>query len=152
MKNVIWFLLLFFAMKYAISASIDIAEKNCMKSAKEIFLEKLEKRYFIRFPRVVLSQMWHETGGFKSKIYKENHNPFGMKWNNRGYALGVLHGHARYSNIWDAIQDYSDWQAKYCPKGISSEQEYIDWLIRFGYAEDTLYRKHITKTLNTLVQ
>ncbi len=75
-----------------------------------------------------------------------------MKWNKRGYATGVNRGHAKYPNTWDCLRDYADWQAKYCPKHIETEEQYIDWLIDFGYAEDRKYKKHLLKTLKIIYE
>lgn len=121
-------------------------EKRVAHGAVEIFLDTLEELH-IRCPEVVLSQMIHETAMFSSAIYKENHNCVGMKWNKRGYAKGVNRGHAAYYNVWDCLHDYADWQAKYCPARIETNEQYIEWLVDFGYAEDKNYAKHLRRTL-----
>jgi uncharacterized FlgJ-related protein len=52
------------------------AEKN--KFTKEKFIDEL-KRLNIKYPHIVMAQSIIETGHWKSKIFKENHNLFGMK-------------------------------------------------------------------------
>ena len=106
----------------------------------------------IRFAAVPTAQMFKETGYLTSKIYRENKNPFGMKYSNRGYAKGIRNGHAWYDSMNDAIKDYKAWQddrikafeAKYHP--ITSNEEYINMLDSvviggrdYRYAEDLDY-------------
>lgn len=146
MRMIILVVAVVFTLKGLLAFSTLQVEKKIARRATEAFLDTL-KDLHIRFSEVVLSQMIHETAMFSSPIYRENHNCVGMKWNRRGYATGVNRGHAKYPNIWECLKDYSDWQAKYCPARITTNEEYIDWLIDFGYAEDTLYRNHITRTL-----
>lgn len=93
----------------------------------------------IRFKEVVLAQTLLETGCYTSKVYKENNNPFGMKHNGRGYSKNTKNGHANYNSLSDAVKDYAEWQLKYCPKSISTNEEYLAWLDKWGYAEDPSY-------------
>jgi len=71
------------------------AEKN--KFSKEKMVEEL-KRLNVRFPHIVMAQSIIETGNFNSRIFRENHNLFGMKQATVriNTAVGTQHGHAYY--------------------------------------------------------
>ncbi len=113
----------------------------------------------IKYPEVVLAQAIHETGMFKSKIYRENHNMFGMKESSRKYDIGTKNGHANYYHVAHSgecnyecyienILDYRDWQRQMMPLNkISSNEDYI-WYLQNGrpskYAEDLNYEKKVT--------
>jgi hypothetical protein len=148
-KQLVFALLIVVVWKGAINLTTQRAEARLIRGSTEYWLDTLADIQ-IRFPAVVLSQMRHETGGFKSAIWIENHNCVGMKWNRRGYATGTNRGHAKYPNMWECLHDYADWQAKYCPASIKTDEEYIDWLVDFGYAEDKRYKEHITNNLNII--
>lgn len=113
-------------------------------------ITELLSKYNIKFKEVVLVQTIHETGYYTSKVFKENHNPFGMKHNRRGYSLGTKNGHAYYKNIEDAVKDYSEWQLRYCPKNITTQEEYLTWLDKWGYAEDPAYIQKLQYHLKKL--
>lgn len=56
--------------------------------------------------KFITCQAAHETGNFQSKVYKENHNLFGMKYVKQRFAIGEKNGHAEYLTIEDSISDY----------------------------------------------
>jgi flagellum-specific peptidoglycan hydrolase FlgJ len=105
--------------------------------------------------KVVICQWVHETGIMKSKVYRENHNPFGMKESSRHWDIGTLNGHAVYEHFphdgecniicyMDAIYDYRDWQRARGWKGGTDEQ-YYQFLLDKHYAEDTKYIDKLRK-------
>lgn len=111
------------------------------------------------FPEVVTAQMVHETAYLTSKIYVENNNLFGMKKRKKGFAIGVLNGHAAYKDRADSLRDYLAYQrmilrlARAQHYVISSTEDYF-WLLEHlphctncRYAEDMQYitklRKHM---------
>lgn len=111
----------------------------------------------IRFPNVVLAQMVHETNWFTSRIYYENKNYFGMKYNTRGYAIGIHRGHAKYSNYEDSLLDYASWQKRVLKlKNVQTDEEYLKLLDNLPickncrYAEDINYTKSIRKRMEQL--
>jgi len=63
----------------------------------------------IKFPHIVLAQSKLETGQFKSNIFKENHNLFGMKEAKIrvNLAKGTQYGHAFYNNWIESVYDYA---------------------------------------------
>jgi uncharacterized FlgJ-related protein len=102
------------------------AEKN--KFTKERMVDEL-KRLNVKFPHIVMAQSIVETGNFKSRIFKENHNLFGMKQATVriNTAKGTQHGHAYYDNWFESIYDYAFYQSRYLGN-IRNEREYFQYL------------------------
>lgn len=101
----------------------------------------------IRFPHIVLAQAKLESGNFKSHIFKENNNFFGMKvarcrpTTNKG----EQNGHAYFETWKDCLVDYAFYQAAYL-HDIKTESEYLAYL-KANYAEDS---KYFNKLLNLI--
>lgn len=121
--------------------------------ANEFSPEKLKAYVLelnIRFPHIVYAQAQLETGEFKSKIFKENNNLFGMKVATRRPTTnkGEDNGHAFYVNWKESVVDYAFYSAQYLSH-IKSESEYFEYLSQ-SYAEDAQYvtklRQIISKT------
>ena len=93
----------------------------------------------VKFPHIVMAQSMVETGYWKSKIFKENHNLFGMKQarvriNTAG---GTHNGHAYYNDWIESVYDYAFYQCRYM-SSIKTESEYFVYLSK-TYAEDSGY-------------
>ena len=74
---------------------------------------KLEiQKQGIVHPDVALAQATWESGHFKSKIFQENNNLFGMKLAHQRdtTAIGQNRNHAKYKNWQDSVKDYKLWQ------------------------------------------
>jgi len=103
----------------------------------------------IKFPHIVLAQAKLESGHFKSKIFRENNNFFGMKvarcrpTTNKG----EQNGHAYFDTWKDCLVDYAFYQAAYL-HDIKTEDQYLAYL-KANYAEDPNY---FTKLLNLIKQ
>lgn len=96
----------------------------------------------VKFPDIVFSQARYETGNFKSLIFIENNNLFGMKVaNSRSTTnLGEQHNHAVF-NSWEmSVIDYALWQNSYTRK-IKTREEYLKYL-KNVYAEGTYSSIH----------
>lgn len=93
----------------------------------------------VKYPHIVMAQAELETGGFKSKIFKENHNLFGMKVATKRPTTnkGEENGHAYYESWRESVVDYAFYSAQYL-SNIKSEAEYFDYLSQ-SYAEDPNY-------------
>jgi flagellum-specific peptidoglycan hydrolase FlgJ len=102
----------------------------------------------IKFPHIVLAQSQLETGNFKSKIFRENHNLFGMKEakSRVKLALGTKHGHAHYSTWLESLYDYAFMQCRYLGT-IKNETDYYNYLGK-TYAEDPDYIDKLKKMAN----
>ncbi len=141
--------------------TIEVRVSNSIEAYQQI----LEKEGVL-FPRIAICQNVLETGMFSSKVYKENHNPFGMKASRRDFDRGDKNGHAYYPHtdhlgmctvdcLLPAIRDYAAWQkawnvAKHC----KTEQEYIYYIQHLpggaSYAEDKLYERKILYILKSI--
>ena len=117
---------------------VYVAEKeqfNIENFKKEVFNSK------IRFPNVVWKQALIESNRFKSPVFLEANNCFGMKISvsRPNMQIGEYLGFAEYRNVHECLADYAIWQMAYC-KEIKTEEEYIDFLDKIycpnqGYKE-----------------
>jgi hypothetical protein len=113
-----------------------------LKERDEFTKEKL-KEYIIelniKYPHIVMAQAQIESGNFKSKIFKENHNLFGMKVATKRPTTnkGQENNHAYYNNWKESVIDYAFYSAQYL-SDIKTEKEYLEYL-RQSYAQDTGY-------------
>ena len=112
------------------------AEKNSF--TKEKFVKEL-KRLNIRQPHIVMAQSIIETGHWKSNIFRENHNLFGMREARVriNTAIGTQNNHAYYETWMESIYDYAFYQCRYLGT-IKTEKEYYSYLSA-NYAEDPDY-------------
>lgn len=95
--------------------------------------------YNFRFPHIVLAQAKLETSNFKSSIFSENNNLFGMKEAKvrLNTAEGTQRAHASYSTWQNSLIDYALYSATYLSK-LRTEEEYFNYLSQ-NYAEDSEY-------------
>lgn len=137
--------------------SISSSPKRAEYEVPPVFLEtytgeepfnfKVFKQFIvdcgIKYPDIVLAQAIQECN-FNSKIWHENHNPFGMKVakSRNTTAIGVNRGHAQYKNWRMAVLDYALMQAVYAKK-VKSRKGYYKYLEH--YAEDPGYIQKIKK-------
>lgn len=93
----------------------------------------------VKFPHIVLAQAKLETGHFKSKIFNENHNLFGMKEARVRIhtAKGTQYNHAYYDNWMESVYDYAFYQATY-HSDKKTERQYYRALDK-SYAESKNY-------------
>ena len=113
------------------------------------FSEEKLKEYIIglniKFPHIVFAQAKLESGYFKSTIFRENNNLFGMKIATRRPTTnkGENRGHAAFDNWKESVVDYAFYQARYLGD-IKTEREYIQYL-KANYAEDPGYVDKVIK-------
>ena len=100
--------------------------------------DKIKSMNF-QFPEIIYAQALLETDSFRSNIFKENNNLFGMKRATIrvNVASGVQYDHAVYSNWMDSLFDYALYYATYLSQ-IKTEDDYFSYLSQF-YAEDKRY-------------
>jgi hypothetical protein len=106
--------------------------------SEEKLISKLKELNF-RFPHIVLAQSKIETGHFKSKMFNENNNLFGMKQAKTriNTAGGTQHGHAYYDTWTESVYDYALYSSTYLHK-IKNESQYYSYLSQ-NYATDPGY-------------
>lgn len=116
-----------------------ISMMDTINSFSEQKLILMMKELNFKFPHIVLAQSKLETNNFKSKIFIENNNLFGMKQATMriNTAKGTQNSHAYYDNWKESLYDYAFYQSKYLSK-IKTEHEYFTYLSQ-SYAEDSSY-------------
>lgn len=122
------------------------------------FTKEALKCYIIQkgilHPEIVYAQAVLETGNFKSCIFRENNNLFGMKLAKvrPTTAIGYNYGHAAYNNWQESVDDYLLWQQMWQQTPIHTESHYFELLDRL-YAEDPRYVEvvKIVKERNELI-
>ena len=124
---------------------------NEFDKQNEFSSEKLKEYVLelnIKFPHIVLAQSQIETGYYKSKIFKENNNLFGMKQARQRPTTnrGTENNHAYYDTWKQSVVDYALYQAKYLSR-LRTEEEYLSYLGQ-SYAEDPNYVSKIRKIIN----
>lgn len=105
----------------------------------------LLKQYNLKFPHIALAQSKIETGYFKSKIFKESNNLFGMRQAKLRptTSLGTQYEHSYYENWKKSVEDYCLWVAAYANR-INKEEDFLNFLEHI-YAEDSNYVNKIKK-------
>jgi hypothetical protein len=110
-----------------------------MDKFNEDKLVDMMKDLGIRFPYIPYAQSKLETGSWKSNLFIENYNLFGMKQATRrvSTAKGSNKGHAYYDTWRESVYDYAFYQCRYLGN-IKTEDEYFQYLSA-TYAEDGKY-------------
>lgn len=108
------------------------------KDAEALYFLLIEKGFNYQQARFIVAQSGHETGNFKSKIFKENNNYFGMKLAlvRKTTAIGENLGHAKYIDLESCVEDFAIYYKvfKYLPV-YPSIQAYVKALKEKGYFE-----------------
>lgn len=133
-----------FANLSAVEQAIIIKKSDEFEREK---LVEMLKDLNVKFPHIVMAQSIQETGHWKSGIFLENHNLFGMKEASRRIttAEGTNRNHAYYNHWRESVYDYAFYQCRYLA-GIKSETEYFQY-IGATYAEDSGYVEAIKKVI-----
>lgn len=143
------------------TTNISVPQETVDTMVDRNLLKELVRRYEligIKFAIVPIAQSSIETAWWTSKIWEENRNGWGMKYNNRGHAVGVNRGHAKYTSSAQSLLDYKVWQQK-CLKlrpDINTEEEYIQMLDNLPlckgcrYAEDPIYTDKVRDRVRLL--
>jgi len=115
----------------------------------ELLREYLES-INIKHPDIAYAQAVLETGQFSSRIFKENHNLFGMKAaKNRPFThLGENRGHALYKDWKMSVIDYALYSASYL-RDLRTKDQYYQYLGNH-YAEDPNYVSKVKKIVKKL--
>jgi hypothetical protein len=115
-----------------------IRVKSHLDYSEEKLIKEINRMNF-RFPHIIYAQAILETNNFKSKLFIENNNLFGMKEAKmrNTLALGTQNSYAYYNSWWESLLDFGFWYSSYARK-CKTENEYYDLLSKI-YAEDPLY-------------
>jgi uncharacterized FlgJ-related protein len=115
--------------------------------SEQKLIEKIDQLNF-RFPHIILAQAKLESGHFKSTIFLENNNMFGMKEAKlrANLAKGTNREHAYYDSWQDCVCDYALYYSTYL-SDIKTEGEYFEYL-KQNYAEDKTYVQRLKQIIN----
>ncbi len=109
-----------------------LTAQNLNQVAKEI------KKKHIRFKTSALSMAYHETGGGKSKVFKNKLNAFGIT-NAKG-------GYTKFNSVGNSVLKFKiihDRIVKaFKPK---TEKQFLQAVCKYGYATDRRYYKKVYK-------
>jgi hypothetical protein len=124
--------------KYITNTDNIILVKSYNEFSEEKLIQML-KELNLPFPHITLAQAKLESGEFGSRIFKENHNLFGMKEARVriNLAQGTQYGHAYYNDWEESVLDYAFWYASYARK-CKTEDELFQ-LLNQQYAEAGQY-------------
>lgn len=112
-------------------------------------------------PNITLAKLMvaiaaHETGSFKSTIYLNNHNAFGMRLpkTRSTLAVGEKDGHAYFNTIEDSIRDWLMWWNYHNldPNQYKNVTEIVTAMKNLSYFEASLnsYRRAVQAHFNNL--
>lgn len=126
---------------------IIMAEQNKFSADK---LAGMIKELNFSFPEIVYAQAILETNHFKSRIFKENNNLFGMRQAVKRITKAhyTQYDYAYYKNWIESLDDYALYSSTYLFP-LKTENDYFNYLSQ-NYAEDTQYiakLKHIITSM-----
>ena len=143
---------------YSYRLGIDKAINGLTEYEKVVLIKKSDsfssqklvtmmKGLNIKFAWIPMAQSIVETGHWKSNIFVENNNLFGMKEAKQRVttADGTQNNHAYYESWKESVYDYAFYQSRYL-SSIKSEQEYFEYLSA-SYAEDPNYIRVLKATI-----
>jgi hypothetical protein len=114
---------------------------------QKALIEKIKSLNF-KFPYIILAQSIQETGNYKSDIFLECKNLFGMKEARirATLAKGTNRNHAYYDSWQESLYDYALFYNTYL-HDIKTEGEYYGYLQQY-YAEDPNYVERLKNIIN----
>lgn len=124
------------------------AQDTCavvVKANKHTVLEQIIF-HDIKFPDIALAQARFESGNFKSYIFKQNNNMFGMRLPKarKTTAIAKHKNYAVYDSWISSIQDYKLWQDNVPQKYKINKNIYLSYLQRI-YATNSNYISMLKK-------
>jgi len=149
-----WLLIIFVIWVVIPKDTNTLYEDNLMViTNKEVFTkERLIQKLIdlnVNFPYIIYAQAELESGNFKSIMFIENNNLFGLKEAKQRptTSKGTRNNHAYYDTWEESVLDYTLYQSSYL-RGLKTEEQYLNYLGK-NYAEDIKYIQKI-KTIMTL--
>ena len=128
-----------------VHAEKEVVIKTNDDFTKEKFLKEIEK-YSFKYPDIIVAQAMLESSHFKSPVFIENNNMFGMREAKVRISTskGSNLNHAYYDTWKDCIADRALYEAQYLSK--LSREEYLIYLDKV-YAEGKGYSRLINKII-----
>jgi flagellum-specific peptidoglycan hydrolase FlgJ len=102
----------------------------------------------ILYPDIVFAQGVLESGHFKSDLFRDNNNLFGMRQPKlrKTTATGKRKGYAVYSNWVESVQDYKLWQDSLPNKYKKNRKTYLRY-IESTYCECRYYTSQVNNII-----
>lgn len=94
----------------------------------------------IHHGNVVWAQARLESGNFQHGVYKTKHNCLGIYDSKKKE-------YSSFNNWIECVIAYRDKVQCKCKTPYCTDDEYLDWIIRMGYAADTSYRAKVEKIM-----
>ena len=103
----------------------------------------------LEFPDIVFAQAILESAHFKSKVFEENNNIFGMKVAKKRQtsSIGSRNGFSVYISWQDSVVDYYYYQEMLLNNRKMTREEYFNYLDR-NYSESNYYSKKLKDIIN----
>lgn len=110
------------------------------KSNDRIIREIIERSNYRQMADLIVAQAKHETKGYRSAIFNENNNFFGMKMPEKRQtkAVGINRNHAVYKSKSDSVKDYLLWLDYNKFPIITRADVFVTELKRKRYFTDTI--------------
>jgi len=87
------------------------------------------------YARFIVAQAAHESANFTSNVFKQNNNPFGIKYFGQKEAQGENIGYAIYEYLGKAVQDYKRIFKSFGPVSLTSLKSFVNVLKIHNYFE-----------------
>lgn len=138
-----------FASLLALTSFTTTKETEYVSLTHELLYEQINQKN-IKFPDIVFAQAVLESGHFKSQLFINQNNLFGMKAPKKRETTAINKGKKEYAlyNDWDSsIEDYQLWQEFTLKnKGNLTRSQYFALLSRV-YASDKKYVSSLKRVI-----
>ena len=124
-------------------------------SPRQTIARVLAKSKYKAYTCWITQQSAHETGYWKSKIFNDFNNGFGMgvprireSLRIGNYLASNGENFSTYKNFEDSVKDYLLYAEYFnMPTNFNNPQQFVDFLESKGYAEDPNYSKKLLKLI-----
>ncbi len=116
---------------------------------QQVYNTVIDMGYTPFVAKLLVAQARHESGNFKSRLYRKHQNAFGMMYSKRrptvalnGSARAEGHkGFADYNNLSESTEDVVMFlKHRGCKFDFKTVGEYVSWLKKIGYFTDNKVR------------
>lgn len=94
----------------------------------------------VKHPNVVWAQARLESGNFESKTYKQKHNCLGIYDSKRKQ-------YAWFNSWQECVEAYRDRVQYRFTRTDATDEEYLQWLTKIGYAKEKTYASRVRKIM-----
>jgi uncharacterized FlgJ-related protein len=133
--------------KEYITTEMEIDLKTNNTFSEEALIKEI-KRLPFKYKDIILAQAMIESGHYKSPLFKEAHNLFGLREarSRATTAKGTILNHAEYDNWKESLLDRLIYEVKYLDK--LNREQYLRYLDK-SYAQAGGYDKSLEQIIKT---